>query len=68
MFVRGRKKEKLYGWAKVARKVIEGESLIVSIDNNPYCGHTTVSGWPEEKNAILDKQKNLATASYPVLL
>ena len=63
-----RDEKKLYGWAKICRSVIEGTSLTVDIDNNPRCGHATVRGWPDEKNAISDKQKHLANASHPVLL
>ncbi len=58
----------LYGWAKITRSVFEGLELMVCIDNNPRPGHTTISGWPKEREVILDIQKLLASASKGVLI
>ena len=62
------RRETLYGWAKVTRDLLESLNLQVCLDNAPYCGHTTIRGWPEEKNAQLDKQKILAQAACRVVL
>ena len=58
----------LYGWAKLTRDAFEDAKLQVCIDNEPWDGHTTISGWPEERNIRLDKQKSLAAASCGHLL
>lgn len=58
----------LYGWAKLARSAFEDANLSVCIDNSPCPGHTTISGWPEERNLRLDKQQHLAAASCGHLL
>ena len=59
---------KLYGWAKITRSLVEGIKLKLHVDNNPCPGHAIISGWPEQRNAIRDKQKELANNSRKILL
>lgn len=60
--------KRLYGWAKLARTAFEDANLDVCVDNDPCPGHTTISGWPEERNLRLEKQQYLAAASRGYLL
>lgn len=63
-----RKKEKLYGWARITRLMIEEVELNVKVDNDPHEGHATISGWPNEKDASISIQQKLATLSCRILL
>lgn len=62
------KKEKLYGWAKLTRLMVEEAELNVKIDNDPHEGHATISGWPKEKDASISIQQKFATLSCRILL
>lgn len=58
----------LYGWAKLTRAAFEDASLRVCIDDEPWCGHTTITGWPDERNERINKQQMLASASCGYLI
>ena len=56
----------LHGWAKIARRHFLEIRLDVCIDNDPCPGHTTVKGWPDDRNKRIDIQRFLAETACVV--
>lgn len=58
---------RLYGWAKIERDDVENAGLRVIDDNNPP-RHSNVTGWPEEREKVLEVMQDLAGKADPFLL
>lgn len=63
-----KRKKTLYGWGEITRLFVEEIKLTLYVDNDPCPGHAIIGGWPKERNAIRDKQKELAENSCGILL
>ena len=61
--------KKLHGWAILATHAVPESlgGLTVEYDNTPP-GHANITGWPSERDDILDWQAELAEHSEPVWL
>ena len=62
------REQNLKGWGQIKGKAFLDEKLLITIDNKPNLGHTTITGWSEDTEKRENTMKYLAAMSEPVLL